>query len=144
MNQKRNRMKKIMTIKNVAQHAGVGIETVRFYEREGLIPEPPRTESGYRQFMPETVSRLKFIKRAQALGFALPEIKELLALKVAGGTKPKDIRKKTQKKIADIETKIQTLQRIKHTLEQITEACNKNGPLSNCPILKAFEDDCRG
>lgn len=130
-----------MTIKNVAEQSGVGVETVRFYEREGLIPEPPRTESGYRQFTPEAVSRLKFIKRAQALGFALPEIKELLVLKVARSAKPKDIRKKTKKKIADIEAKIQTLQRIKQTLEQITEACNKNGPLSDCPILKAFEDD---
>jgi MerR family mercuric resistance operon transcriptional regulator len=136
-------MEKAMTIKKVAELAGIGVETVRFYEREELIPEPPRTESGYRQYTPEAVSRLKFIKRAQALGFTLPEIKELLALKVARSTKREDIRKKARKKIADIEAKIQTLQSIKQALEHITEACHGKGPLSGCPILKAFEEgDC--
>lgn len=133
-------MEEALTIKKVAQQAGVGVETVRFYEREKLIPEPPRTKSGYRQYTPEAILRLKFIKRAQALGFTLPEIKEFLTLKVGAKTKREDFRKKTRKKIADIQTKIDTLQQIKRTLEHITEACHGNGPLSSCPILKAFEE----
>lgn len=136
-------MEKVMTIKKIAQYAGVGIETIRFYEREELIPEPPRTPAGYRQYTPEAVSRLKFIKRAQALGFTLPEIKELLSLKASRCTRPEVIRNKAKKKIADIKFKIQNLQRIRETLEKITESCHrKNASLNECPILKAFEDDC--
>jgi Hg(II)-responsive transcriptional regulator len=139
-------MEKTLTIKKVADQAGVGVETVRFYEREKLIPVPPRTDSGYRQYPLEAVSRIKFIKRAQALGFTLPEIRDLLALKISSNTKREDIRKKARQKISDVELKIQTLQSIKKTLQHITEACQGNGSLSTCPILKAFEDGdcCRG
>jgi len=138
---------KVMSIKQVAQLSEVGIETVRFYERGKLIPAPPRTPAGYRQYSPDAVTRIKFIKRAQGLGFSLPEIKELLALRVARNTKPEDIRKRTKIKIADIDLKIRTLQHMKKTLEQITAACVENeGTLKNCPILKAFEEDdyCKG
>lgn len=76
----------IFTIGKVARMSGVGIETIRFYEREGLIPEPPRRDSGYRQYPPATIERVHFVKRAKDLGFTLAEIKELLNLSVNQGT----------------------------------------------------------
>jgi len=130
-----------MTIKQAADLAGVGVETVRFYEREEMIPEPPRTESGYRQYPQDTVSRIRFIKKAQSLGFSLPEIKELLSLRMARNTKPEQIRRRAVKKLAEVEAKIQALQRIKTTLKEITEECCGKGPLSDCPILKALEKE---
>ena len=77
-----------LTRKQLADQSGVGLETLRYYEREGLILEPPRTESGYRQYPLETAKRIRFIKRAQGLGFTLPEVKELLSLRVTPGTTP--------------------------------------------------------
>lgn len=132
---------KPLTIKQAATLAGVGIETVRFYEREGLIPKPPRTESGYRQYPQETVARIRFIKRAQNLGFSLPEISELLSLRVDPKTTPADIRQRAKQKIGDIDAKIRALQQMKKTLKHITDACHGNGPLSECPILEALEND---
>jgi MerR family transcriptional regulator, copper efflux regulator len=134
---------KAMTIKKVAVQAGVGIETIRFYEREALISEPPRTPSGYRQYSPGAVARIKFIKRVQSLGFSLPEIKDLMALKMKKTARRQDLRQKAEKKIAEIEAKIQSLQKIKETLKQMTQTCHGEGPLSECPILKAFEAEDR-
>lgn len=130
-----------MTIKKTAQLAGVGVETVRFYERENLIPAPPRTESGYRQYPPEAVDRIRFIKRAQGLGFSLPEIRDLLSLTLAHGTTAADIRARAQRKIADIDQKIETLQRMRSSLERVTRACQGHGPLEECPILEALTSD---
>jgi MerR family transcriptional regulator, copper efflux regulator len=130
-----------MTIKKTAELAGVGVETVRFYERENLIPAPPRTASGYRQYSPEAVDRIRFIKRAQALGFSLPEVRELLCLSDQPGTTPADIRDRAQRKIRNIELKIEQLQRMKNSLQRLTEACHGHGPLSECPILEALSSD---
>lgn len=132
---------KPLTIKQAATLAGVGIETVRFYEREDLIPQPPRTESGYRQYPHETVVRIRFIKRAQNLGFSLPEIKDLLSLRLDPKTTPADIRKRAKQKITDIDEKIRNLICMKETLEHITDACSGKGALSDCPILKALDND---
>jgi Hg(II)-responsive transcriptional regulator len=130
-----------MTIKKTADLAGVGVETVRFYERENLIPPPPRTHSGYRQYPPDVVDRIRFIKRAQSLGFSLPEVRDLLSLTVAPGTTPADIRATAKRKILDIEQKIETLQRMRSTLLQVTRACHGHGELSDCPILEALTSD---
>lgn len=132
-----------LTIGKVARRAGVGVETVRFYEREGLIEEPPRRESGYRQYPKETISRLRFIKRAKELGFTLKEIKELLALRIAPETTCEDIRRRAEAKIGDIEAKIRTLKRMKEALMKLTVACSGRRPVSECPILEAIEDDER-
>ena len=105
-----------MTIGQVARSAGVGVETVRFYERQGLLEEPARKESGYRQYEEEVVARLRFIKRAKELGFSLKEIKELLALRVDPTTTCAEVRSKAAAKIADVEQKIEALQRIKKKL----------------------------
>ncbi len=129
-----------LTIGKVAHLGGVGVETVRFYEREGLIEEPPRTESGYRQYPQETVSRIGFIRRAKELGFSLREIKELLALRIDPETNCEDIRQRAEGKIADIEEKVRTLRRMKKALAKLTAACSGRAPVSECPILEALED----
>lgn len=129
-----------MTIGKVARQAGVGVETVRFYEREGLIEEPPRRASGYRQYPCETVSRIRFIRRAKELGFTLKEIKELLSLRASPKSRCADVRKRAQSKIEDIEDKMRALQRMKDALVKLTAACSGRGPVTDCPILDALED----
>ncbi|MCI0462003.1 MAG: MerR family DNA-binding protein [Gemmataceae bacterium] len=130
---------KPLTIGQVARRAGVGIETVRFYERQGLLEEPPRKESGYRQYPADVVSRLRFIKRAKELGFSLREIKELLALRFDPDTTCAEIRQRATAKIADIEAKLRDLQRMKQALVKLTQACKGSGPLWECSILEALE-----
>ena len=127
------------TIGEVAKQAGVGVETIRFYEREGLIPKPPRRPSGYRKFPPETVARLRFIQRAKDLGFTLKEIKELLDLRVDPYTTCAEIRARADTKIADVKEKIRSLRRIERALVALSGACRDNEPVSDCPILDALE-----
>ena len=132
-----------LTIGRVARQAGVGVETVRFYERRGLIDEPPRRQSGYRQFPEETVRRIRFIKRAQELGFSLKEIKELLALRLDSRAKCEDVLKRAESKIAEIEDKIRSLQAMKDALAGLLEACNGRGPASKCPILESLDGEVK-
>src|SRR5712692_68328 len=100
----------------LAKRGGVNLETIRYYERTGLLPKPPRSRSGYRQFTPESVRRVRFIKRAQELGFSLKEIKELLALRIAPGSTRADVRKRAEAKIADIDEKVTHLRAMKKAL----------------------------
>jgi MerR family mercuric resistance operon transcriptional regulator len=130
---------KPMTIGQVAQRAGVGIETVRFYERKGLLEEPSRRESGYRQYQDDVVARLRFIRRAKELGFTLKEIGELLVLRIDPSTTCAEVRRKAEAKITDVEDKIVALHRIKKALKKLTIACSGRGPISQCPILEALE-----
>lgn len=133
-----------LTIGQVARRAGFGIETVRFYERKGLIDEPPRRTSGYRQYPASVISRLRFIKRAKDLGFSLREIKELLSLRVEPTTTCSDIQKRAEAKIADIEGKIRSLKRMKEVLTRLTASYGGVGPVSECPIVEALEREERG
>ena len=133
-----------LTIGQVARCAGIGIETVRFYERQGLLEEPARKESGYRQYPEDVVTRLRFIKRGKELGFSLKEIKELLFLRVDPETTCAEVRSRAQAKIADVEEKIQALQRIKKALVGLTAACRGHGPTSECPILDALDKEGEG
>ena len=126
---------------DVARRADVNVETVRFYERQGLLPAPPRAPSGYRQYDEEHVQRIRFIKRAQSLGFTLREIADLLALKVEPGGKSRDVKALAAQKIAEIDVKIHDLTRIKSTLETLHAACNGEVPIHDCPILLAFDGD---
>ena len=128
-----------VTIGQLAKYAGVHVETVRYYERRGLIPEPPRRWSGYRQYSRDDITRLRFIKRAQELGFSLQEISALLALRVDPATSCSDVKKRAEVKIADVETKIQTLERMKKALKKLVASCSGRGPTSACPILEALE-----
>ncbi len=129
-----------MTIGKVARLAEVGVETIRFYEREGLIEQPPRRASGYRQYPQATVDRVRFIRRAKELGFSLKEIRELLALRMGPGTTCADIRERAENKIKDIEDRIRRLQRIKRALKKLIATCSDQGAISECPILDALED----
>ena len=130
---------KPLTIGQVAKCSGLGIETVRFYEREGLLVKPARTPSGYRQFDEEVIARLQFIQRAKELGFTLNEIKELLSLRVDPVTSCEDVRARAEVKIADVEDKIRTLQRVKKALVRLTQECCEKGGGSECPILDALD-----
>lgn len=132
-----------LTIGKVARLAEVGVETIRFYERQGLIGKPLRRESGYRQYSEEAVQRLRFIRRAKDLGFTLKEIKELLELRLEQGTTCGNVRERAEAKIKDIEAKARTLQRMRKALAKLTMACRGKGPVSECPILEAMEGDER-
>src|SRR5260370_41974275 len=128
-----------LTTAKLANEGGVNIETIRYYERHGLLPKPPRTHSGYRVFSEDAVKRLRFIRHAQNLGFSLKEIKELLALRVRPGSSCVDVRRKAEAKIVDVESKVQHLQTIKKALQNLTKTCAGKGPVSTCSILEALE-----
>jgi len=117
------------------------VETVRFYGRQGLIEEPPRRSSGYREYDEEVVSRLGFIRRAKELGFTLKEIKELLSLRRDPAVPAADVRRRAEAKIADIENKILTLQKMKTALEELTSACRGRGTSSECLLLHALDQE---
>ena len=130
-----------LTTSRLARLGGVNLETVRYYEREGLLPHPPRTRSGYRIFPREAARRLRFIKRAQQLGFSLTEIRELLALQVKPGVKRGEIRARAEAKILDIEQKIKILTAMKRSLAQLTTQCSGCGPIAACPILESLDHE---
>ena len=130
-----------LKIGQVAERGGVNLQTIRYYEREGLLPEPPRLQSGYRMFPDATVRRVHFIKRAQELGFTLAEIKELLALRIDGKRNRSEVRTLAEAKISDIEQKIRTLERMKRALSELTERCAGCGPSSECPILESIDSE---
>ena len=127
-----------MTIGQVARCSGAGVEAIRFYGRQGLIPEPPRTSAGYRQYPPETVARLRFIRRAKELGFSLHEIGELIALGLDGNACAADVRAQAETKTRDIERKIRDLQRMHSSLATLIDSCAGTGTTDECPILHAM------
>lgn len=128
-----------LKIGEVADRGGVNLETIRYYEREGLLPKPPRLPSGYRMFPESAVSRVRFIKRAQELGFSLAEIKELLSIQIDPNKECADVKRLAKAKVADIEEKIRTLESMKRVLSGLAEACPGCGPSSECPILESIE-----
>ncbi|MDQ3521404.1 MAG: MerR family DNA-binding protein [Gemmatimonadota bacterium] len=128
-----------LKIGQVAEEAGVGVETVRFYQRSGLIPEPPRRGTEHRRYPSDAVARIRFIRGAQNVGFSLKEIEELMALQITPGTTKGDIRTRAEAKVANIEEKIRDLQRMRDTLVKLIGACEGMGSLDDCPILEAFD-----
>lgn len=134
---------KSLTIGQVAEQAGVGLETVRFYERKGLIAEPDRKPSGYRQYDESVVDRLRFIRRAKDLGFTLAEIKDLLSLRIDPGSTCSDVKTRAEAKIADISEKICSLQLMKKALLKLSKECQSQGATSECPILEALGSEER-
>ncbi len=126
------------TIGQVARQVGIGVETVRFYERQGLIDDPPRTPSGYRLYPPETIDRLRFIRRAKQLGFSLDEISELLGL---GGDACSEVRALAAAKVADIEQRVADLERMAAVLRRLVASCDAGIDQDACPILEAL---CEG
>ena len=128
-----------LKIGQLAKAANVNIDTVRYYERRGLIPEPPRKESGYREYTQNYIARIRFVKRAQDLGFSLNEISELMDLRVDSQTVCSDVKKRTEAKVIDIEEKIQSLVRMKQTLTNLLEHCKSQEPTGECPILAMLD-----
>ena len=130
-----------LKIGEVAERGGVNLQTIRYYEREKLLPQPPRLPSGYRIYPDQTVRRVRFIKRAQEIGFTLAEIRELLAIRMDTDGDSSEVRALAQAKISDIEAKIQTLYRMREALGRITERCSGCGPASECPILESIDSE---
>jgi Hg(II)-responsive transcriptional regulator len=129
-----------LKIGQVARLGGVNLETIRFYERQGLVDPPPRLASGYRMFPEGAVSRIRFIKRAQDLGFSLVEIRELLSLRVDNNRGVcGEVRSIAMAKLRNIEEKIHTLEKMKHVLTDLAERCPACGPSSECPILASID-----
>lgn len=129
-----------MLIGTLADAAGVGVETVRFYERKGLLPEPPRNASGYRVYDAEALRRVKFIRKAKDLGFTLAETKELLELRVTDPVACDDVAARAREKIHAVEVRIRELGRVRRVLGELLEACTTNEETSECPILDVLED----
>jgi Hg(II)-responsive transcriptional regulator len=122
----------------VARRAAVNVETLRFYERRGILPEPPRRESGYREYPPETVDLIRFIKRAQELGFSLEEVRELLDLRRGRRRATGKVPQLVKSKIAEIEHKIHDLEAMREALCGLLGACEKKGSRDSCPIIESL------
>jgi len=123
----------------VAAAAGVNVETLRYYERRGILQEPRRRGSGFRAYPPETVRIVRFVKAAQELGFSLDEIEELLVLRSDYERSCAEVRVAAKTKMDDVDAKIRRLQAIKHALATLVASCQGKGSTRECPILEAIE-----
>jgi len=132
---------KYLMIGQLAKQAEVNIDTIRYYERRGLLIPTHRKESGYRQYLDDAIVRIRFIKHAKELGFSLDEIAELLSLRLDRTAKCGDIKKRAQKKISEIEGKMQMLERMRVTLVRLMKTCDEGKQVSECPILDALDYD---
>src|SRR5690348_3986902 len=130
-----------LTIGAVARRVGVAIDTIRYYERDGLLPEPQRRASGYRSYGDGAVTQLRFIRRAKDLGFTLEEIRELLALSADRQRGVKAVKQRAQRRLADIEARIAELERVRAGLAELIEACPGHGTPEECPILRALDGE---
>jgi Hg(II)-responsive transcriptional regulator len=127
-----------MWISEAAQQAGVNVQTIRYYERRGLLPSPPRRTSGYRELPADTVRRVRFIKRAQELGFSLDEVAELLQLRAVKPRNRTRVRRIAERRVEQIERKILELEALRKTLRALIHQCHE-GTTLECPIIEAFE-----
>ena len=129
-----------MWISEAAAQAGVNVQTLRYYERRGLLPKPPRRRSGYREFPDDAVQIVRFIRRAQDLGFSLDEVEELLRLRRSSGRNRDRIRAIATRRVRDIERKISELERMRQALQTLVHACHE-GTTLDCPIIEALAED---
>jgi MerR family transcriptional regulator, copper efflux regulator len=129
-----------MRISTLAEAAGVNVPTVRYYERRGIIAEPPRTRAGYRQYDDGVVDRIRFIRRAQDLGFTLYEIEELLALRVEDPDACDAVEQATRSKLESVESKIRELERLREILGRLVRSCEVREQTSECPVLTTLEE----
>jgi Hg(II)-responsive transcriptional regulator len=127
------------TIGQLAKRAGVGVETVRFYERKGLIQQPRKRTSGYRVYPDDVVQRIQFIRHAKDLGFTLAEIGELLSLRPDPRTNCAAVKDRAQAKMAAIDEKLASLTRMQRSLAKLVDACDRRSQTAECPILEALE-----
>ena len=129
----------LLTIGQAARAAEVNTETLRYYEREGLLPSPGRTPAGYRQYTADAVRRVRFMKRAQALGFTLREIGALLELRAGRASSCGRVASQAEQAIARVDVKIRELRRMRAALGSLVRACRGRRPTADCPILDALE-----
>jgi MerR family transcriptional regulator, copper efflux regulator len=127
------------TIGQVSKLVGISLDTIRFYEKKGLLESPRRSNSGYRQYSSDAVRRIRFIQAAKEAGFSLNEIQELLNLKRSTVAQCSDVKERVTKKIEKVTNKIKELEQIKVSLETLQNTCVKDGPVSDCPILDFFD-----
>ena len=125
-----------ISIGELAKQAKVNIETIRYYERRGLVADPPRNKSGHRQYSSEAVKRTVFIKRCQSLGFSLKEIQEILELKMTRQSTCADMKDRVTEKVLAVNEKIDELVQIRDALDRLLERCTGKGPIGKCPILE--------
>lgn len=128
-----------LRIGQVAAQAAVNIRTLRFYEKEGVLPAPRRLASGYRTYAPETVAVVRFIKRAQGLGYTLREVKELLALRQASGASCAEVQRNAGAKLADVRARLRQLQSMERALSKLLASCAGRHHAHACPLLEALE-----
>ena len=129
-----------LTIGQLARKTGVGVETIRFYERQGLVREPARRPSGYRQYPRDEIRRLRFIRRAKELGFTLREIQDLLALTERPDASCAQVRDHAARKLEQVRAKIRDLQAIETALGSLITACpGDSSALGCCPVLSALD-----
>lgn len=128
-----------MTIGQLARRADVNVETIRYYERRGLIPRPEKPASEYRQYSEDMIRRITFIKRSKELGFTLKEISELLSLRIDPRTTCGDVKRRAEEKVRDIDERIRTLQRMRTALVRLAGSCRGKGPKSECPIIEFLD-----
>ncbi len=129
-----------MRVGEAAKEAGVNVETLRYYERRGLLPEPSRRSSGYRDYESDSIQLIRFIRHSQDLGFTLREIGELIALRDNRSRRGAEVRALAMAKLTDIDTKIRRLGAMKLALEQLVESCHCNGSAWECPIIESLDD----
>jgi len=127
-----------LSVREVCAQTGLSARTVRYYEQLGLLPPAQRTAAGYRVYGAAAAARLRFIRRAQALGFSLEEVAELLALSDNPRARARDVKRVTQAKIADITQRIDALERMKQGLATLEAHCSGHGHTGECPILAAL------
>ena len=127
-----------MRIGTAAEQAGVNVQTLRYYERRGLLPRPPRRTSGYREFPDDAVRIVRFIKRAQDLGFTLDEVEELLRLRSDTRRDRVRIRRVAERRVKQIDGKIAELQAMKKALGHLLHCCREGSTLE-CPIIDALD-----
>ena len=132
-------MESSVTRGEAARRAGVGVETIRFYERKGLLGITPKDSSGYRRFGEGDISRIRFIRRAKELGFSLSEIRELLDLRVGKGRTCEEVRARAEEKMRDIAQRIESLKKMDSALRRLAALCTRGGPSGDCPLLDALE-----
>ena len=126
-----------LTISKAAKNAGVSVETIRFYERKGLIEQPPKPlDTGFRFYPEETVQRVRFIRQAQELGFSLREIEELLSLRADPSADCSDVRERAVAKLEEVDQKMEQLGRIRSALDELIAVCLGRGALRACSIME--------
>ncbi len=130
-----------LTRAQLSRRCRINPETLRYYEKIKLIPKPPRSSSNYRQYPEHYVQRIGFIKRGQELGFTLREIRDLLDLRAKENAKCSDVRRRAEGKIADVDEKIRSLRAIRRALASLVERCVDDGPIGECSILEAMDDE---